>query len=90
MKYDTVMGTIGKTQGVSSDKAPISAASPRYAPSVLAVVEAAMSSTKVFGAPVAAARGRSTAVASAPVPGTMRIKLTRSVAGGRQKRSVHV
>ena len=36
VKYDTVIGTIGNTHGVSSDSAPIAAASHRYAPKVLA------------------------------------------------------
>jgi hypothetical protein len=31
VKYDTVIGTIGKTQGVSSDRKPIAAARPMYA-----------------------------------------------------------
>src|SRR5436190_19224476 len=43
VKYDTVIGTIGNTHGVSSDNAPINAASPTYAPSVEACSDAAMS-----------------------------------------------
>src|SRR6185295_2434417 len=46
VKYEMVMGTIGKTHGVSSDNAPINAASPMYAPSVLAFDAAARSGTR--------------------------------------------
>src|SRR5688572_14787584 len=45
VKYDTVIGTIGNTHGVRSDSAPISAASPTYALSVVADSAAARSGT---------------------------------------------
>ena len=51
MKYDTVIGTIGNTHGVSSDSAPIAAASHRYAPNVLARDDAARSGTGARGLP---------------------------------------
>src|SRR5262245_51951662 len=44
-----VIGTIGNTHGVSSDSAPINAASPRYAPIVLALDETARSGTRFRG-----------------------------------------
>ena len=89
VKYETVMGTIGNTHGVSNESAPMSAARPRYAPRVLAVVAAAMSSTVVVTAARAAAAD-GVNVASAPVPGTNITRRSRSVVGGRQNRSVHV
>src|SRR5262245_11756232 len=47
VKYEMVIGTIGNTHGVSSDSAPMSAASPMYAPIVPARDDAAMSVTRL-------------------------------------------
>ncbi len=49
VKYETVIGIIGNTHGVSSESAPIAAASHRYAPNVLARDAVARSGTGARG-----------------------------------------
>ena len=50
VKYETVIGIIGKTHGVSSDSAPMSAASMTNAANVFARVAAAKELAKITGA----------------------------------------
>jgi len=99
VKYDTVIGTIGNTHGVRSEKKPINIARPMYALKLLACADAdAKSGTTRLPATGGGAGGASTtgagsigAATPAGFGASISMRAVRvSVAGGKQSLSLHV
>ena len=99
VKYETVIGTIGKTHGVSSDSAPIETASQRKSasdwellPAVTGLAGAATAGAAAVSRPFAAggAADAPTGAAATGAPVMSSVAARVSSRGGRQYRSVHV